>query len=206
VKIRSNKIQRKLASLISLGLLVIGLQGNSHAASVLAFDQAMVDTTVDSQFSLDIVTKDFPSTFGGSILINFDPTVVNVSDIALASPWSGITLMPSDNSGINLAGILLHAPIFSQWPAGDFVFATLTFTALAIGSSELALSTYESLPLSTIGRGGFTPIDFTAVNSTVTVSAVPIPAAVWLLLSGFIGLFSVAKKKRGVATTQLVTA
>ena len=110
MKIRSNKIQRKLASLISLGLLVIGLQGNSHAASVLAFDQAMVDTTVDSQFSLDIVTKDFPSTFGGSILVNFDPTVVNVSDIAIAAPWSGFTVTPSEE----LTAILLHAPIFSQ--------------------------------------------------------------------------------------------
>ncbi len=204
MKTRSNNIRLKFASLISLGLLVIGLQSNSHAASVLAFDQAMVDTTVDSEFSLNIVTKDFPSTFGGTILINFDPTVVNVSDIALASPWSGITLIPSDNSGSDLAGILLHAPVFSQWPAGDFIFATLTFTASAIGSSELVLSTYDPLPLATVGQNGITPIDFEAVNTTVTVSAVPIPAAVWLLLSGIIGLFSVAKKKRGV--TELVPA
>ena len=199
----TNNIRLNLVTLVGLGLLVIGLQSNSYVATVLAFDQSIVDITVDSQFSLDIVAKNFPSTFGGSILINFDSTVVNVSDIAIAAPWSGFTVTPSEE----LTAILLHAPIFSQWPAGDFVFATLTFTAIAIGSSELVLSTYDPLPLSTVGNGGFTPIDFTVENASVTVSAVPIPAAVWLLLSGIIGLFSVAKKKRNVApATRLVTA
>jgi len=199
----TNKIRLKLASLVGLGLLVVGLQANVYAAT-LAFDMTLVDTTVDQQFSLDIVATDFPSTFGGSILINFDPDMISVSNINMASPWEGFSILPSENSGIGTATLLLQAPTM-DWPIGDFVFATVVFTALGEGTTELALSTYDQLPLSTSGPHGLTPIDFGTMSTNVTVSAVPIPAAIWLLLSGIIGLFSVAHKKRGTsrATTMV---
>ncbi len=196
---KTNKIHLKLVSLIGLGLLVIGLQSNSYAASVLAFEQGLVETTVNDQFTLDIIASDFPSTFGGTILVNFDPSVVKVSNISLSSPWKGVTLTATDSYGAGQATMLVYAPSIDQLPEGDFVFATLMFTALGAGNTELALSTYDSLPLSSIGHDGLTAIDFTTMNTNVTVSAVPIPAAIWLLLSGIIGLFSISHKKRTAA-------
>jgi len=195
----ATKIRRKIACLVSLGLLAIVLQTSSYAAT-LAFDMALVETNVDQQFSLNIVATDFPSTFGGSILINFDPTIISVSNITLDPAWAGISIIPSDNSGMGTATLLLHAPT-TDWPIGDFVFATVEFTALAQGNTELALSTYDQLPLATTGPHGLTPINFTSLNTNVTISAVPIPAAIWLLLSGIIGLFSIAHKKRATRAT-----
>lgn len=89
-------------------------------------------------------------------------------------------------------------------PASD---AVASLGSYQIGSSPFATTTLDSvLPLSDDGIGGipltsgpfkdFSPnIDVTSMT-VISVSTVPVPAAVWLFGSGLIGLFGFARRRK----------
>ena len=69
--------------------------------------------------------------------------------------------------------------------------ATIEFTAVGEGTTSLVLTDSTVNPWA----GNGVPIHPSFLEGNLTVSAVPVPAAMWLFCSGLIGLASVAKRK-----------
>lgn len=101
------------------------------------------------------------------------------------------------NSGTidNGAGSVTGMEFLTFSGAGtDFTIATIDFTALASGSSLLDIEKHISLSIPDFSAGGL-PLDVELLDGSVSVSAVPVPAAVWLFGSGLIALVGISKRQ-----------
>lgn len=73
--------------------------------------------------------------------------------------------------------------------AANFTLATFTFSALSGGISPLSIS------INALGDANGDPLVATTASGSVTVTAVPLPAAAWLFGSGLLGLIGMARRK-----------
>lgn len=92
----------------------------------------------------------------------------------------------------------------NQYAIGPALVSTTSFntigqTGLGTNIDQLSLGADDGIGGSPMDNGVFlgNNINYDITSITVTnVSAIPLPAAVWLFGSGFIGLISIAKRKR----------
>lgn len=115
-----------------------------------------------------------------SVIENLDPVA-----IASASPTSGVSPLTVNFDGSE-----------SYDPLGDTLLYDWDFGDLRGATGAIATHTYDS-PGTYTARlyiaDDFGKVDFDTI--TITVSAIPIPPAVWLFASGLVGLIGVARKK-----------
>jgi hypothetical protein len=77
----------------------------------------------------------------------------------------------------------------------DTIIGTLTFNVVGTPGSSTTISVAESLNWSGSFDVNGTQIFPSYAGATLSVNAVPIPAAVWLLLSGLVGMFGMASRR-----------
>ena len=75
--------------------------------------------------------------------------------------------------------------------SGHFLIATVNFKAMGMGTTSLDLTESSLNPFSSASAGSSLKVLFEPGSVTV----VPVPAAVWLLGSGLLGLIGVARRK-----------
>lgn len=181
------------------GALLFGTTA-SNAATV-TFSDPSVTAGLNDTITIDLL-MDFTddATLGGGTDIFFNDAVLSF----LSFDFSSTTLvLDSAFSRLPDADVLpgkLEGMAFGNFGglSGPGVIGTLTFQAIAVGDSALTMAvTTEAL------KGGDFISDITfgpqVVNfgsANVSVSAVPVPAAVWLFVSGLIGLAGVVTKRR----------
>ncbi len=184
------KIRNMKKLIVGLSLL---LCGQAYAATITTSVQGPYQ--VGDIFTVDIVGTAFTSNVdGGGVNLSFDQSMLNVLSVSIdESVWNfgstGINTGTIDNATGSVDGIMVNT--FAD-VAGDFVIATVEFEAMSANNSLLILS---GLGINPWASGG-SLINPVYVSSTVEVSAVPVPAAVWLFGSGLIGLLGFAKRKQ----------
>jgi hypothetical protein len=145
---------------------------------------------VGEAFSVEVSGLEFPDSQGGGFNLSYDPSVLNVTDVAIdgLDTWTFV----NDNGSIDNVNGELNDVLVSDFPgvSGDFNVATISFLTVGAGTSTLALTESLVNPWASDGIA----IHPTQVSDTL-VQVVPVPAAFWLLASGLIGLLSVAKRK-----------
>ena len=145
--------------------------------------------TVDGlgYFSVLVSGTGFPETGGATLGLSFNPSVVNISQIFLAtgSPFDYVSSSAFDNVTGQVQFISLLAPLVGALPSGNFDAFRIDFKSVGAGAASISL----------IEDGvskGWTAADFSLISGitynqakvTVTGTVVPLPAAGWLLLSG----------------------
>lgn len=189
-----------MKKLLCVGGLSLTALTNVQAASI-SLNPHSTTVNVGSNFSVDLV-MDFSdeATLGGGIDINYngsmtdfvsftyDSTFLTMTDPSFTCPGAGAcTPIDQPNSVSNIA--------FGNFMGigGLFTIGTLEFTALDAG--DIFLSTAE-----TTGAGGlfvsastFGAMD--VVFNGTSVTAVPLPAAAWLFLTG-LGVFGFASNRK----------
>jgi hypothetical protein len=180
-----------------IGLLIAFSSVTTQAATVdITIDPANSSVVLGQSFSVDILGNysDSGSLVGGSLNLIFDPLVLNVTGVTLVAPdmfGGGMGSGAIDNAAgrVDLIG-------FSDFigVTGNFTLATIDFIAVGEGSnSALQLEDAMDLVLEWLNDAPpfGEPVTPVFTNGSVTVSAVPIPAAIWLLAScfGLLGLF-----------------
>jgi len=78
--------------------------------------------------------------------------------------------------------------------SGPTLVGSLSFTGINLGTSSLAMADND-LPAGAWFSTDGSPIVMTYDGSSVTVSAIPVPAAVWLFGSGLLGLIGVTRRR-----------
>ena len=143
-------------------------------------------------FSLSVTGKDFATALvGGGFGLSFDPSVLTLNSVVIPAAWE---FAPQGGLIDSASGTLSDAAFttFAAPKAGDFLAATLNFTAKGPGTTTVQLA-----PSSTFV---FTDVDVNPVNprfgsALVTVSAVPEPSTYALVLAGM-GVAAVARRRR----------
>jgi len=175
-------------------IILFSLMFSSYvSAATITWGSSTTNVNVNDTFTLNIIGSNFISNVdGGGASFSYNPTVLNVQSISIdENTWdlgAGIRTGTVDNVLGNVDGISVNA-----WSAvtGDFSVASVTFVAIGAGTTDLTLSGWSMNPWAS--GGGLLNPDY--LDASVTVSAVPVPAAVWLFASGIIGLTGMMKRK-----------
>jgi len=167
------------------------LSGYVSAATITTVSS---NVNVNDVFSVDIIGTDFTGNVdGGGINVSFDQNVLNVLSVSIdESVWNfgstGIDTGFINNSTGTVDGIMVNT--FAD-VTGDFVIATIEFQAISGGDSLLLLTELGINPWAS--SGSLINPDF--ATSSVNVSAVPVPAALWLFVTGLIGVFGFIRRR-----------
>ncbi|VAW59291.1 hypothetical protein MNBD_GAMMA08-307 [hydrothermal vent metagenome] len=180
---------------LMLVIVTLFLSTGGHAATV-SLSPASLVVGINETFTLELTGSDFNSGTldGGGVNINFDPTVINVTNVVINTDvWEFYS-----TAGVidNLAGTVNDISFNSfVTRTGNLNFATIEFTAVGSGVSALSLTENFFNPFATNG----TPyLDLTFDQSiSVSVQSVPVPAAVWLFISG-LALVATQRRKLSI--------
>jgi hypothetical protein len=128
---------------------------------------------------------------GGALDLSYDETIINVTSVSITAP----TDIDSDNGTIdNNAGTVdrMGFATFAGVAGGNFKFATVNFDTVGLGKTLLQLTDSNDLVFRWVNEN-LSAVGVNTVDGSVTV--VPLPAAVWLMLSGLAGLTAVGKRR-----------
>ncbi|HMM76327.1 MAG TPA: hypothetical protein PJ986_11505 [Gammaproteobacteria bacterium] len=175
---------------LGLTLFAAGMACSQLAAAAsIRFDPAAIDDlAIGDRLTLDIVGSDFTAgSAGGGVNLKWDAAVLSIAaaaDIELLFPGDQFFFSKGtlDNAGGTLTNLSTNS--FNGIVDSSFTIARIAFTALAAGSSLIALD------LGSFGGGGsnvwttaagaeITDLSFEAAS--VTVAPVPLPAALGLM-------------------------
>lgn len=179
--------------------IVLGAVGFVANATTISVNPGLVDVpagTSQVTVSLD-AAADFPATIGGAMSITWDsPDSILVLDHWDLGPlwdptavdlFAGYSLDPA----IGVSD-LFFSPIALSVGPGPFHLIDLVFNVTGTGTANIN-PTVSGL-VQEWGDTGFNTIAVTTQGGTVNVSAVPLPAAVWLFGSGLAGLAGMARR------------
>jgi hypothetical protein len=181
---------------LSLALAATLAVGAVHAQS-LVLNPGTKSVSLGDTFTLLVEGKGFATAVvGGGFGLSFDASVLKLNSVNIPAAWEFFPPTGPVTGDINnVAGTLADAAFttFSAPKAGDFLAATLTFTAMGGGSSKVSLSASPIFVFSDVDVNTLNPSYGTA---TIHVSAVPEPSSLALVLAGAGGLGWVARRKR----------
>ena len=169
------------------------LVGAAQAASVSlspSSHNAAVGNTVSFDVSVDFSDV---ATDGGGFRISYDAALLGNADFSYAelpSPISGVWAF--DNTPGLLEGVGFDANAFQA----STVLGTLSFTVLGAGSTSVDLSDMLDPNWRFLDSDQWNPIDVTYSGASLGLtSAVPVPAALWLMASG-LGVLGAGLRRR----------
>ena len=198
--------------LLAFGMLACGFTANAATIYLSPSSQTVADNT---SFYVDILASGLPvGTSGGGLDVSWSAGDMTLDSVYLATtdpadsgggqfpgPWDSISSLFSGPGAIgigSLSGLYVGSLTGVE---GNQPIARLNFT-LGTGVTNAAISVAESYGTGTWSAwDGITdPYDFTNTYNGATinaVSAVPVPAALWLFGSGLLGLAGVVRRRRG---------
>lgn len=136
-----------------------------------------------------------PSLGAFDLNLLFDPSILSVSNFSFGTGLDVLGLGSVQFSDVTTPGLLSIGEISLDLPAdlntlqsGAFALFTVTFQAVGTGVSALGLD------INALSDAYGEALAATTINGSV--SAVPLPAAVWLLLSGVLGVCGFSRRRR----------
>ena len=155
--------------------------------------------TSASAISIDITGMNFPGLSAASGVADSDNLGTTFTGLFFSAPWTATTLVAQTTSGaFNWAGTSPEQGAFSYnltLAAGETAFGTFFDWSVNPNIPVVAVfnadgSAGQAVPMQ-VG-----PFPGQAPTFQGTVSAVPVPAAVWLMGSGLLGLVGVARRRK----------
>jgi PEP-CTERM motif len=188
---------------LSLAASLACLSMNAAQAQSLFLSPATQTVDADAGFTVQVLGSSFANTIlGGGFELNYDATVVRLDMVTIDPSWEfGLSSPENGGKGAinNAAGTLSNAFFATNVSpkAGNFLAATLKFTAIGDpgSSTTLALAGNALQPFVEERSLGET-LDVTYQSATVTISNVPEPSSLVMLLAGAGGLAWVARRKQ----------
>lgn len=190
--------------------VALSVAGFAASAATISVNPGLVNVpagTSQVTVSLD-AAADFPATIGGAMSITwYSPDSILVLDHwNLGTLWdptavdlfAGYSLDPA----IGVADLFFSPNALSVGP-GPFHLIDLVFNVTGTGTVNIN-PTVSGL-VQEWGDAGFNTIAVTTEGGTVTVSAIPLPAAVWFFGSGLAGLAAMARRATNARTARTLS-
>jgi len=203
-----NMIKKMISNALIGAVSMLAVAGVANAATV-SLTPNTINVAPGDSFSVDMVLADFPAFFSGGVVVDWS-----------GPPPVGITLLDSTASigaqieaagfeigfaSLNGAGDILNISMSGFLNDPTFQNGTLlTLNFLADNTESNGVANLTARNLDPFIDNLANPIDPqpTFVGASVTVSAVPVPAAVWLFGSGLLGMVGVARRRSWQANVQ----
>ncbi len=162
-------------------------------AQTVSITPSLSNVNLGDTFSVDVAATGFPDKiFGGGYNLAFDPAILQLNAITIPASWEFATstglLDPASGTVSDVYFNTFVAPI-----KGDFLTATLQFTAVGSGTSAISVSESGSFPF---GNELGNPVAVAYVNGSVNVAAVPEPGSLTLMLAGVACMGLIGWRKR----------
>ena len=183
---------RQLTSLLGALALAVGLNAGAATVSLQPSAAIVPQTTaftVDLMLSAADISGDHPGSVRGRVIIDFDPALISFDDGAadsfvLANGLSFLPLFPltveSANGHETVTFGFQYAPDVSR--VGTFKFTAIgapqSIASIGLDDALIFGSFFNTLPT----NQPFVP---TFSGTSIQVSAVPLPATAWLLVTAF---------------------
>jgi len=184
----------------------------SALAITIGFEPVSQEVGVGDPASVNLVISGlgdgtYPSLGGFDLFIEYDPTILALSDVSFGDPtlgdqlaigWGATYLSSTYSSSIEeLFGLSFGPPWdLINFQAPSFVLATLTFDTLSVGTSPLEIvDPNPPLVISRLSDGLGNALGFERESGSV--SPVPEPATFILIGFGLGGIGILRRKKRG---------
>ena len=139
----------------------------TSAKPTVALTSEQVDAVVGESFTLDISMSDFPVSEGGGVSVQFDASLLNVSDVTINSAtWDFVNKIGNID---NNAGVVSDI-LFSSYDgiSGNSNIVTITFEAINSGLTQIALTGSSINPFASDGD----TVTATFIPTTVQIAAV----------------------------------
>lgn len=149
-------------------------------AQSIEVQSPLAPVDIGTTFTIDILGKGFANNiYGGGYDLSFDASILRLDKVVVPAIWElgyvEDTPGPIDNVTGTKPGVNFNTLAGRK---GDFTTATLTFTALAAGTSQITLSASPLWPFA--DDNGEVAVSF----KNGTVAAVPEPTSVAMVLAG----------------------
>ncbi len=177
-------MKRSLLGIVTVTAILSLGASLSNAATVFVSPSAN-PVHINDVFDVYITASGFDSlTNGGDFTLAYDHAILQAS----AAPVD-VSIWEFGNAAGTITPGLISFSIASFNDRGpDAAVATVTFTAMAMGVTPLDLEGDVWA-----GLGG-SPIALNYADSSITVNAVPIPAAVWFMMTALGGVGVLARR------------
>ena len=197
-----------------LGLCALLIAGQVSAATVSLTPASTTVGGVGDSFLLTVQGSDFANNAtAASMNFSWDSTVLAVGGVSLASgfnadgtpggtlEWQSIGGAIVGPGSLELAATLGNSDIFGNpFPEVGPNFDVMTITFNVIGLPATNPSDVTILACSPCGPWqdglGNDILDVVYNDATVTVDAIPVPAAAWLFGTGLIGFVGIARRRK----------
>lgn len=161
---------------------------NANASEVL-FGPSDVTVNKSDEFTINIVGTGFAELAGGdNIGLEFDGTLIEVIGVTI-DPYFDFDPISGNRSSFNKWEGIAFDTFVNDPASSNFTIAMITLKALETGVSSLTFidnaNYFSTTTLLSPNLGA----------AEITVNAIPLPPAIFLLGSGLIGLFSFTRKK-----------
>ena len=190
----------------------------SASAVIISFSPASQTVNVNDIFDVDIVISDLIAADGTREIVSafdldvlYDSSVLNATTVtfgsSLGDPFFAETFVDSELSvdsvlsqgriDLSELSLLSNAALLALQPNASFTLATLSFEALAEGSSSLSFDPIASPGVDVKGIDPFVPFDLSNTTGQgqiiVAPQSIPEPNILILMITGLLGLAMVKK-------------
>ena len=177
---------------------VIGIFALPLSAATVQLVPTVAEIEQGEQFTVDLVLSaadapgNHPGAFQGFVTVGFSESLAQYNNFVFSSPAELFGPAPVGDAGQVTFGFDKALDVG--------VIGTFTFTATGSAGDVISLSVADLFPsVGTFANTQPTITPFTPEFVGADVSVVPIPAAVWLMLSGLAVIGGIARRKPGVA-------
>ena len=196
-----------------LGSMYMG----ASSATLLSFSPSTNTVNVGDTFDVDVVISDLYATDGSREIVSafdldvlYDSAVLNATGVIFGTSlglnvsddpfdFFADALVASDLSPgrVDLAELsyLFNSELLALQPNDSFTLATLSFDAIGLGISSLTFDPIEFPGVDVKGYDPFSPFDLSNSTGQGTVTVVPVPGALFLMITGLLSLGIAGRKK-----------
>lgn len=135
----------------------------------VALSSKNVNAAIGDTFALDINMSNFPTSEGGGVTVQFDASMLNVTDVSInANAWDFVNKIESIDNDSGLISNILFSSFTGV--SEDNVIATITFSAISTGNSQISLEASSINPFSSNGEK--VAASFVDTNIEITAATV----------------------------------